>query len=74
MEPFQNISDNKRATYQQSTDSETQKNSHIGHCSHAMKNANVKVKNKFHGRNITLHVAQIVNTAQLLHRNVGCCW
>jgi hypothetical protein len=38
------------------------KNKHIGHCTHAMENANAKVQNIFHGQNITLHVAQIVNT------------
>jgi hypothetical protein len=73
MKPFQNHSDNTRATYQQSTNSETPKNSHIGHCIHAVETANVKVQNIFHGRNITLHVAQTVNKEQLQHRTVVCC-
>ena len=30
---------------------ELQKNSHIGHCAHTTKSANVKVQNVFHGRN-----------------------
>jgi hypothetical protein len=49
------------------------KASHIGHCTHAMENANVKVQNVFHWQNITLHVAQMVNTEQLQHINVVCC-
>ena len=52
---------------------ELQKNSHIGHCTHPMENANVKVQNVFRWQNITLHVAQMVNTEQLQHRNVVCC-
>jgi hypothetical protein len=30
---------------------ELQKNSHIGHCTHTMESANVKVQNIFEGRN-----------------------
>jgi len=41
---------------------ELQKNSHIGHCTHTTKNANVKVKKHISLAKKTLHVAQIENT------------
>ena len=40
------------------------KNSHIGHCTRTAESANGKAQNIFHGE-ITLHVAQTVNTEQL---------
>jgi hypothetical protein len=45
---------------------ELQKNSHIGHCTHITESANVKYKTYFTDE-ITLHVAQIVNTEHLQH-------
>jgi hypothetical protein len=45
---------------------ELQTNSHIGHCIHTVESTNVKVCNIFHCE-ITLHVAQTVNTEQLQH-------
>ena len=44
----------------------TTENSHIGHCTHTLESADVKVQNVFHWA-ITLHVAQTVNTEQLQH-------
>jgi len=49
------------------------KTSHIGHCTHAMENANVNVQNILHRQNITLHVAEIVNTEEMQHGNVVYC-
>jgi hypothetical protein len=45
---------------------ELQKNSHIGHCTHTMESANIKVHNIFHRRN-NINVAQTANTEQMKH-------
>jgi hypothetical protein len=42
----------------------TKKNSRVGHCTLTAESANVKIQNVFHGE-ITLHVAQPVNTEEL---------
>jgi ribosomal protein L23 len=45
---------------------ELTKNSRIGHCTHTMESANVKVQNIFHGRN-KITFRKTVNTKQLQH-------